>query len=208
MPVPKEIEVKLAVGSHHAVAKAVRAAGGVFLGSFLQTDRFFDWPDRSLRLSDCGLRVRTVRRLRGPAGRPRVRHLVTFKGPRLARKGIKIRPEHETGIDDPEVLIDILQALGLRPMLTIQKRRSRYRLGRCQVELDELPALGRFVEVEGKSERAVLSLCRRLGLRGEGITRSYVAMIDAHYGGLPDGAEVTFASPLPARSRRRRAARA
>ena len=191
-PMAKEIEIKLAVASHRPVARAVRAAGGVFAGSVIQTDCFFDTPDRSLRQSDRGLRVRRERRLRGPAGTARAGAVVTYKGPRQRAEGIKIRSEHETPVGDPDVVACIFEALGLRPMLTIQKRRTTYRLGRCLVALDELPAIGRFVEIEGPDERTVQSVCKRLGLAGEGITTSYVALIDAHFGGLAPGAEVTF----------------
>jgi adenylate cyclase class IV len=60
------------------------------------------------------------------------------------------------------------------------------------VELDELPHLGCFVEIEGPDEQSVLAVRDRLGLAGPGITKSYLAMLDAHCGGLPEGAEVTF----------------
>jgi len=195
---PNEIELKVAVADHAAVLAALREAGAEPLGSLLQTDRFFDLPGRHLRQADSALRIRTLEPAGSiPAGRD-LRAEVTFKGPRQPNaSGLKVRGEVQTRIDDAAALLAIFSACGLRPMLTVQKRRTSFRLGGCAVELDELPALGCFVEIEGPDEQAIAAVRQRLGLAGEPITRSYVAMVDARFGGLADGAEVTFARLPP-----------
>jgi adenylate cyclase class 2 len=183
---PEEKEAKFRVSNHLAVRRALRKAGAECLGTALQTDRYFDFPDAALRRSDRGLRIRTVRVLRSPKGklarpgkRIDLRPLVTFKGPRRPGK-IKIRPEFQTTVDDAEALEEILRACGLSASLTIQKRRSSFRLDRCRVELDELPLLGCFVEVEGPSEGAIRGACRKLGLRGEPITDAYTKLVSEY----------------------------
>jgi adenylate cyclase class 2 len=188
----REIELKVAVADHAEVTAALEAAGAVYVGEMVQTDRFFDTPDASLRGSDRGLRIRSAARVDGWEGERDTRQIVTFKGPREAASGLKIRPEYETAVDDAEVLVRVFAACGLGPMLTIQKRRTTWRLDECLVELDELPAIGRFVEVEGPGAEAVEAVRRKLPLGGEAITDSYVAMLSAHYGSLPAGAEVTL----------------
>ena len=190
----QEIELKVAVSSHSEVVDALRAAGGEAVGAFVQTDCFFDTADRSLFHSDRGLRLRRVeaRADEDGGGQAGPGTVVTFKGPRRAKEGLKVRAEFETAVGDGEALRRIFEACGLTAMLTIQKRRSSWRLGGCTVELDELPAIGRFVEVEGPDERAIESVREALGLAGEPITESYVAMIDAALGPMPPGAEVTF----------------
>jgi adenylate cyclase class IV len=61
--------------------------------------------------------------------------------------------------------------------MSFQKRRTTYRLGRCLVELDELPMLGAFIEIEGPSERQVFAVAGKLGLGDESIKISYSHMM-------------------------------
>ena len=175
---PNETEVKFAVEDLTAAAEALAAAGAECLGAFLETDRFFDTPDGTFRESDCALRLRTVRRLDEAAGAD-VRPLVTFKGPQQAHERLKVRREVQTRIEDAESLADILDACGLRAMVTVQKRRRRYRLDACVIELDELPLIGCFVEIEGPDERAIYAVRDKLQLTGEPITDSYLHLLEA-----------------------------
>jgi adenylate cyclase class 2 len=188
----QEIELKVAVASHSAVIDALRAAGAEEGGTCLQTDRFFDTADRSLLRGDRGLRMRRTEVLGDASGQAEPAMLVTFKGPRRSPEGLKVRSEHETAVEDGQTLAWIFEACGLEPMLTIQKRRSTWRLGGCAVELDELPVIGLFVEIEGPDEAAVEAVRERLDLAGEPITDSYAALIAARLAPLPAGAEVTF----------------
>jgi len=188
-----EIELKVAVGDHRAIGQALLAAGAEYLCSFVETDQFFDTPDHRLRQADSAIRLRSLAPLGDCRDQADTRALLTHRGPRQANTdGLKVRPEYQTRLDDPAAMVRILRAAGLQRTLTIQKRRTSYRLDGCQVELDELPYLGCFVEIEGPDEQSVMALRQRLGLSGEGITRSYLAMLDEHRGGLPEGAEVTF----------------
>ena len=189
----QEIELKVAVATHADLVDALEAAGAEPAGAVIQTDCFFDTPDRAFRNSDRGLRIRTTEAADPTAQGGDASACVTFKGPRQTAEGLKVRPEFETPIGDPAVLRRILEACGLAAMLTIQKRRCHWRLGGCAVELDELPSIGRFVEIEGPDEAAVQAVREQLGLTsGQPITDSYVGMIDARLGPLPSGAEVTF----------------
>ncbi|MEM6507068.1 MAG: CYTH domain-containing protein, partial [Planctomycetota bacterium] len=75
----------------------------------------------------------------------------------------------------------LLGALGYHHVLSFEKRRIRYELDGCNVELDELPIIGRFVEIEGPSEDAVLAVREKLGLSDEPLIRSsYIAMLKTH----------------------------
>jgi adenylate cyclase, class 2 len=177
---PDEIEAKIKVRDFTAVRKALRAAGAKFLGTAVETDQFFDTPGADLRNRDCGLRLRIVRALRRGAQTPPQGALLTYKGPRKRAGRLKIRPEVQTYVQDGGVLTKILEALGFVPTIVVRKRRSSFMLrkpGRCRVELDELPRLGRFVEVEGPSQKAVKQACRAIRLEGEPITRSYSSMV-------------------------------
>ena len=175
-----EIEVKFKVDGFDAVRKALRREGAEYLSTVLQTDCYFDTPDGSLYRRGSGLRLRQVRYIRFASGRRDDRPLLTFKGPRVQSKRTKIRPEFETRLDCMEAVVEILGACGLGPLLTLQKRRSSYRLGRCEVCLDQVPLIGRFVEIEGVGEGEVHSLARKLGLKGESILLSYVHLLSDH----------------------------
>lgn len=173
-----EIETKTRVGSLAAVRKTLEQAGAEFLGEVIETDQFFDWPDGGLRKADCGLRLRITRIVeKGSQTAQPVKPLLTYKGPKQAGKTIKIRREVQTHLDDPKAVTAILAALGLGPTVVVRKRRRSYRLGACRVELDELRGIGRFVEVEGTSQRTVEAVTRRLGIVGQRVTQSYVSMV-------------------------------
>ena len=102
--------------------------------------------------------------------------LLTYKGPRQKHGRAKIRREIQTRVEDGAALAAILTDLGLCRRFVLQKRRQSFRLGRCLVELDELPLLGLFVEIEGTSVAAIESVCRRLALEGEPVRDSYVQL--------------------------------
>ncbi len=160
----------------------------------MQTDHFYDKPDHSLRRAGCGLRIRKLKVLRSPAGQQvDVRPTVTFKGPVDARTDLKIRRELETKLDCSDVLDGIfLEAAGFEKVCTIQKRRASYKLGRSQVELDTLPLLGCFVEIEG-SEAGIEKIRRKLGITADHINASYVQMLTQRCREIKRSAsEITF----------------
>ncbi len=178
--VASEIEAKFKVANHRPIRRALRRAGGVYLGTILQTDRYFDTPKGDLLKRDSGLRIRNVRRLKSGRGEFDDAPLVTFKGPRKYQKGLKVRSEYQTRVGDADAIERIFHALDLSATLTIQKRRAEYRLGHVVVSLDTLPLLGEFVEIEAPSENSARRVCRRLNLDGEMITASYTQMLLRH----------------------------
>ena len=158
--------------------KHLNQQGAEFLGTVLQTDLFFDDSAESLRGRGCGLRLRCEKVLRrGANGAPvDSRAIITFKGPVVKNTRVKIREEIETRLDSPKSAAAILSACGMNPTVSIQKRRSSYRIGRARIELDELPLLGKFVEIEGLSERNVETVRKRLNIDGDHIPESYLSM--------------------------------
>jgi adenylate cyclase, class 2 len=101
---------------------------------------------------------RRVLRLRREAGRA----LLTFKEREPTASAIKRQREDETEVSDADALAAILEALGYRPALVYEKRRTTWHLGGVEVVLDELP-FGLFLEIEGE-ESQILEAERRLGL--------------------------------------------
>lgn len=176
---PTELEAKFRVASHDDVRRRLTELRAARRGVYLETNHLFDLPDGSLRSAGKGLRVRSVETLEGePAAAT-----LTFKGPR--RPGpLKHREEIETAIEDPSAACAILAALGFEEILRFQKRRESWRLDDASIELDTLPSLGSFVEIEGPDEAAIQAARQKLGLAAtELVADTYVSMLAALGGG-------------------------
>jgi adenylate cyclase class 2 len=147
-----EIEVKFKVDSHRPIRRAINSLGAKYVATIVQEDSYYDTPDQALLANQSGLRVREIKVLRSaPGARPNGQPILTYKGPLQVGRKAKVRREIETPLETPDSIKQILQALGHHLILSCQIRRTSYRLGRCLIELDELPLLGTFVEVEGPS---------------------------------------------------------
>lgn len=169
-----EIEAKVRVTDRAAVAGRLREAVGEPVADVVTRDAFFDTADDRLLAADSGLRLRVV------VGAAERRCVLTWKGPRAAGD-VKQREEIELGVDDPDRAEAMLEQLGYRRRLSFEKWRQSWALGDCRVELDRVPHLGDFLEIEGPSEEAVLDARRRLGL-GEAplIREGYARLVSAY----------------------------
>jgi len=154
---PMEIEAKVAVEALEPVAERLERLGAECGQTVRQRDTFFGDAAGRLVASGCGLRIR---RQRSPVG---CKALLTFKGPKAASR-YKVRPETEVEIADADAMEAILQGLGCRRLLVIEKDRQTWRLDDCEVCLDRVALLGTFVEIEGPDEAAVARVLGRLGL--------------------------------------------
>ena len=101
-------------------------------------------------------RVLRIRRVGG-------RGVFTYKERGASESAVKRHREEETEVADADALAAIIEALGYRPALVYEKRRSTYHVGGAEVVLDELP-FGLFVEIEGEEE-AIHEVEALLGLR-------------------------------------------
>lgn len=127
--------------------------------------------DRSGELRAAGSALRT----RSYAGQFRL----TWKGPKVPDPLLKIRPEHECGIEKPEALEAILRALGFAPVLRMEKVRAVWERTELEACLDETP-FGCYLELEGDPQ-AIRAAMEGLGLapdRAE--TRSYPELYQAN----------------------------
>lgn len=168
-----EVEAKLKVDSHEPVRSRLRDAGAEYIGAGLESNRHYDSADGRLRAWDSVLRIRSVQPTDGEPPEP----TLTYKGPRQPGQ-VKRRPEIEIGIADPEAAGRLLEALGFVPISTIEKRRESWRLLGCRVELDEVPHLGTFVEIEGPDEVRISHTQRALRLDHlEHVGPGYVALL-------------------------------
>lgn len=168
-----EIEAKMKVADLEMVREKLREAGGKRIGKVLELNTFFDKEDRSLLASDEGLRLRQARDLE--TGKTTI--VATHKGPRQ-RGMLKSRQEVEVTVGEWDQAVELFEKLGFGVVLSFEKRRETWELERCNVELDELPHLGTYVEIEGPGETQVLKVRGMLGLNERGLEKaSYAALL-------------------------------
>ena len=156
---PLEIEIKLKIDHLAPVRDRLVQLGATRIGERLETNIFFDTTDRSLLAADCGLRLRRHHDIQTGAEKL----IVTFKGPR-SEGPIKTREEIEVCVDNLDSTMELLERLGYKSSLSFEKRRETWKLDKCLVELDTMPELGSFVEIECPAQNEVLKIRQKLGL--------------------------------------------
>ena len=171
-----ETEVKLRFDDFDALRRALGEAGATCAGCVVETNWFFDRPDGSLRAAGKGVRIRAVE-AEDDSERPIT---LTYKGP--SEPGpIRRRPEIELAVSDADTARDLLLATGFVEILVYQKRRETWLLAPCRIELDDVPELGCFVEIEGPDRHAVADVQQRLALDAAlPVTPTYAAMMLDH----------------------------
>lgn len=172
-----EIEAKIRLADRDAVRQRLADLNAERVGLMMEDNIFLDTPQRGLSTRDRGLRVRRVSWLEGD-GEPRTE--VTLKGPRQEGQ-FKSRREIEFLVSSAEDALAMLSELGYQEVMRFAKRRERWKLTETTIELDELPYLGAFIEIEGPSETAVLQTRKRLDLdQAPVIKSSYISMLTSY----------------------------
>jgi adenylate cyclase class 2 len=92
------------------------------------------------------------------------RAILTYKERFPSTSSIKHQQEDETEVSDADAIDAILQALGYRPALVYEKRRSIWHMDDAEVDVDELP-FGLFMEIEAKPEE-ILRVEKLLSVKG------------------------------------------
>jgi len=172
-----EIEAKIALHDDVAALEArLDACGATYQRTLMEINTFFDTADRRLKTVDEGLRLRVAET---DDGLPPV-VTITHKGPRAHGK-LKNRSEHEVNVQDAHDAASVLVALGYQPVLSFEKRRRQWELDGCEVDIDEMPYIGQFLEIEGPSEQLVMAVREKLGMADEPIMRaSYIALLTTY----------------------------
>ena len=171
-----EIEIKLKVDHLAPVRDRLRQIGAKLIGEVMETNTFFDTPDRALLASDCGLRLRRSRNCATKAEKL----IATYKGPR-GEGQVKKREEIEVAVDQQQPTEQLFERLGYVRQLSFEKRRETWRIDKCVVELDSLPELGSFVEIEGATEADVMKIREKLGLASvPAVTPTYADLVAHH----------------------------
>ncbi len=176
-----EVEIKFRSADHERLRRQLEALGAVAGPADAQVDTYLNHPSRDFARTGEAFRLRRI----GSENR------ITYKGPRHEGP-TKTREEIELPFAEGEETFDqlmrLFENLGFRPVATIRKTRTTFRLpdrpDHLEVALDRAEGLGDFAEVEliaateselPDAQAAVLAVARELGLT-EVEPRSYLRM--------------------------------
>ena len=175
------LEVELKARLHqpaHIETKAARL--GRFGGEFFKEDIYFRRRGDSGRLPDDRFRLR----------REGDKATVTFKQA-IQAGGLEVNDEVEFGVDEARAFFRFADRFGFEPFVVKRKKSRLYRVGRAQVEINQVTHLGHFAEIEimcsaeadvpiAKAE--LLHLLMRLNLKEADLEpRRYIEMIQEAY---------------------------
>ena len=165
---PRETEAKFRVADRKRLEGRLLELGAAAGPAALERDVLLDDPAGTLRGQGKAIRIRET------AGAA----ILTFKGPREIRAGVRSRVELETRVGDAGTIAALLAELGLGPVFRYEKRRTPWRFAdpaRPLFVMDETP-IGLFAEIEG-DDRAIRTLAAELGVREEEfLPDSYTAL--------------------------------
>jgi adenylate cyclase class 2 len=166
-----EIEAKLKVESLAEVEARISKLGGKLQQKVLQRDYYFDHSAEALLKSDRCLRLR-----RQSTG-DNEEVILTYKGPKEKTR-LKKRQEINLVVKDTNSAEKMVEALGYERRLSLEKKREIWQLDGCLICLDELPLLGKFVEIEGPDENKITQLQEKIGLGNlSHIPKSYASLM-------------------------------
>jgi adenylate cyclase class 2 len=169
-----EVELKVKVQSLEPVRKQLLEKGAVCSGRIHEHDIYYNAPHRDFGVTDEAVRVRYTND----------HAVVTYKGAKIKKFGLKAREELNTAVESGEVFETMLNRLGFTKTTEVNKWRENYRYSDAAISLDEVDELGSFVEIEimaedENSNAAVLiqRIAKEIGVSGEPILASYLELL-------------------------------
>lgn len=96
---------------------------------------------------------------------------VTLTYKQVARNEAVTTHEIEVEVSDYEKTVAIFEAVGLKKHAEQHTKRETWKLGNCEVVLDEWPWLPKIVEIEGPDEASLQQVATQLGFDWNDIIR-------------------------------------
>lgn len=142
-----EIELKFPLRNPSAVKAFLVSATGEPGTATRQIDTYYNSPARDFLAAKPvseWLRIRKV-----PDGAE-----LNYKNWHKAERGVKSveADEFETFVGDPVALAKILEVLGFRRLVTVNKTRHAWDYRGTEIAIDEVADLGSFIEIEAQGE--------------------------------------------------------
>jgi adenylate cyclase, class 2 len=165
----QEIEVKFPLKDRGELIRKLREIGATRLYAETFEDNIVLDRRGELRTRGALLRVRKFGRYA----------IATYKGPMSIEGGIKSREEVQTGVESFELAIQLLDAVGFKPVFRYQKFREVWRLSNVEVVLDRTP-IGDYFEIEGPVE-TIRTVAADLGMNmDQAIRQTYADLYRQH----------------------------
>ncbi len=159
----QEIEVKFALRDRDELIRKLTDIGGQRLYPETFEDNIVLDRRGELKTKGALLRVRKFGKY----------SLATYKGPMSIDRGVKSREEVQTGVESFELAIQLLDALGFKPVFRYQKFREVWRVREVEVVIDRTP-IGEYFEIEGAID-VIREVSADLGMSMEQAIRSSYA---------------------------------
>jgi adenylate cyclase class 2 len=174
-----EVELKVKIPALGPVREALVRDGAASRGKVHEHDIYYNAPHRDFGQTDEAVRVRYTDD----------HAVVTYKGPKIKKFGLKAREELNFAVESGGTFETMLDRLGFRKTLEVNKWRETFRLGTASVSLDSVDGLGTFAEIEVIAENEdenptalIESIARKIGVTGEPILESYLELLLAKKG--------------------------
>src|SRR5512138_448050 len=133
-----EVELKVKVAAFGPIRQALARKKAESLGTVHEHDIYYNAPHRDFGMTDEAVRVRYTDD----------HAVVTYKGPKIKKFGLKAREELNCAVESGGTFETMLDRLGFRKTLEVNKWRETFRLGTASVSLDSVDGLGTFAEIE------------------------------------------------------------
>jgi adenylate cyclase class 2 len=169
-----EVELKVKIPSLDNVRAALVSRHATFLGRVHEHDIYYNAPHRDFGVTDEAVRVRYTDD----------RAVVTYKGPKIKKYGLKAREELNFGVESGPDFETMLDRLGFTKTADVNKWRETYRFDGATISLDAVDELGTFAEIEimvGNEEnnptKQIGKIAHEIGADGEPILESYLELL-------------------------------
>jgi adenylate cyclase class 2 len=169
-----EVELKVKVPLLEPVRKQLLTKGAEFKGRIHEHDIYYNAPHRDFGVTDEAVRVRYTNE----------HAVVTYKGAKIKKFGLKAREELNTAVESGEVFETMLDRLGFTKTTEVNKWRENYWFSDAAISLDEVDELGPFVEIEiiaedenSPAEARIEKIAKEIGVSGEPILASYLELL-------------------------------
>ena len=174
MIIEKEIKLKPKDVDINDLRKAIEELGSKFVDLVIEYDTYFTHPCYDLWKRDEAVRLRKrVSKIYGEK-----RYMLTYKGSRIIREGIKSREEIEVYVSDHGLMNNILRKLGFNKFAVIVKERMIYRYRNSKIFIDNVKDLGIYVEIEGPIQ-TIHEIMEKLPFKYDIVEKTYLELLIA-----------------------------
>lgn len=168
-----ETEIKLALGDmdkEDFIDTCLKKFPELIRSESFQRDTYYDTLDMQLQSKDFVVRVREHNGIA----------YVALKSPRIyLSEFVQKRIELEFVVNDIDNIINQIRSQDLKPIAVIEKKRITLKGNDFVIEVDELPYIGSFIEIESKSVDKVDEIYEKLHIEKlEKVKRNYGELLD------------------------------